>query len=561
MTKKISTAGDVWTKAAVIGTVWASFEIIFGGFLHALRIPFAGTSLTFFSLVLLTAFAQKYRDKNLFIKAGIIAALLRSLMPTSVIFGPLIGILVEATLFQLFYNLTKGKFYGFALAAVLAMFSAIIHKLVGLILIYGWDIVKILERLYFMLMHITHLHWPLQKLLVMVLVVYTFLGILAAYIGIKTGKKAVASVGNIIDFTPANNSDIFKINPGFKYHKYLIFIHLLVLILLLAVSEYLPVRYGIMLMGIYFLFLYVRYGKSIRRLNKPVFWFQLGIVLLVAVLLWPDKKEGLAVGLKMIVRALTMVSVFTVIGIELRNPVIKNLLYRKGFEPAYRALQSASATLPYLIEQMSRDRHARFNPFKLLEKALEQTDALIDLFGKDKENQPVIFVISGKSRSGKTTKLTEIIQYLKTGKPGLFVDGIIAHGIDDNGDRKGFEIELISRGIKIPLTTEKTEADMQYGRFGFKAETFREATEVIIKNADRTDVLVLDEIGPLELRRQGWFPLLQPEVGKKIPVQIWTVRKKILEQVLSLCPGCRFYIYDANKISPEELAREILKYL
>jgi hypothetical protein len=33
----------VWLKAAVLGGLWASVEIIIGSFFHNLRLPFAGT--------------------------------------------------------------------------------------------------------------------------------------------------------------------------------------------------------------------------------------------------------------------------------------------------------------------------------------------------------------------------------------------------------------------------------------------------------------------------------------------------------------------------------------
>ena len=67
---------DSWLKAAVIGSIWASFEIVFGSVLHNFHIPFSGTFLTFFSIVLLTVYSYKWKGKNLFLKAGIICALM-----------------------------------------------------------------------------------------------------------------------------------------------------------------------------------------------------------------------------------------------------------------------------------------------------------------------------------------------------------------------------------------------------------------------------------------------------------------------------------------------------
>ncbi|MDZ7742053.1 MAG: hypothetical protein U5Q03_09950 [Bacteroidota bacterium] len=48
----------LWLKAAIVGGLWASIEIILGSFLHNLRIPFAGSTLTFIGIALLVLFTE-----------------------------------------------------------------------------------------------------------------------------------------------------------------------------------------------------------------------------------------------------------------------------------------------------------------------------------------------------------------------------------------------------------------------------------------------------------------------------------------------------------------------
>ena len=45
-----------WTKAAVVGGLWASFEIVIGSFLHNLHLPFSGSMLTFIATIFIIAF-------------------------------------------------------------------------------------------------------------------------------------------------------------------------------------------------------------------------------------------------------------------------------------------------------------------------------------------------------------------------------------------------------------------------------------------------------------------------------------------------------------------------
>jgi len=235
---------EYWLKAAVIGSVWASFEIVFGGFFHSLRLPFAGTFLSFFSVVLLIAFSYKWQGTSLYIKAGLIAALMRSLMPTSVILGPLIGILLEAIIFQYTLNLFKRNLFSYSIVGILVMFSAIIHKIVSIILIYGFDIVTILENLYFVLLKIARIELPLNQLLLLVIISYTGLGVLSALLGMHIGRAILKSDFKAIEIKEkwkVKNS-LFNIQ-SFTYKTYFIFIHISALILSLFALEFYPLYY------------------------------------------------------------------------------------------------------------------------------------------------------------------------------------------------------------------------------------------------------------------------------------------------------------------------------
>ncbi|HPT04887.1 MAG TPA: hypothetical protein PLG86_07070, partial [Bacteroidales bacterium] len=67
---KNTVLSDVWLKAAVVGGLWASVEIIIGSFLHNLRIPFAGSILASFGTIFLVAFFQLWPVKGLIWRAG-----------------------------------------------------------------------------------------------------------------------------------------------------------------------------------------------------------------------------------------------------------------------------------------------------------------------------------------------------------------------------------------------------------------------------------------------------------------------------------------------------------
>ena len=84
-----------WIKAAVIGSIWAAIEIIGGSFLHNLKIPFSGTFLSMIAVFMLVAFSMHWKERGIIIRAGIIAALMKSISPSAVILGPMFAIFME----------------------------------------------------------------------------------------------------------------------------------------------------------------------------------------------------------------------------------------------------------------------------------------------------------------------------------------------------------------------------------------------------------------------------------------------------------------------------------
>ena len=120
-----------WLKASVIGSLWASIEIILGSFLHNLRIPFAGTLLAILGVCLLVAFSQIWHEKGLFWRSGVICAVMKSISPSLIILGPMIGIMYEAILLELFILFFGRNIFAYAIGGMFAISSILIQKLIS----------------------------------------------------------------------------------------------------------------------------------------------------------------------------------------------------------------------------------------------------------------------------------------------------------------------------------------------------------------------------------------------------------------------------------------------
>jgi len=235
---------DKWLKAAVIGGLWASVEIVLGSFLHNLRIPFAGTILAAQGIIILLAFMTLWPERGIIIRAGIITALMKSISPSAVIMGPMIGIITEAFLLEIFLMIFGRNLFGFIVASAISLSSALLHKIGTFIILYGLDIVKIYENIYQWFqkkLHIQNLNS--YEFILLILFIYLFWGFAAGLSGYIVGQKA-KKLGNspILDREADKQEEFFPINKDQKFHIYLLVFNfssiLIGLLLLNLVNKY-----------------------------------------------------------------------------------------------------------------------------------------------------------------------------------------------------------------------------------------------------------------------------------------------------------------------------------
>src|SRR4030043_1640306 len=112
---------EKWIKAAITGTIWAASEIVLGSFLHNLKVPFSGNVLTAIGIIILTSISYIWTEKGLIWRAGLICALMKTLSPSAVIFGPMIAIFSEALLLEFSVRLLGRTLAGYLIGAMLAM--------------------------------------------------------------------------------------------------------------------------------------------------------------------------------------------------------------------------------------------------------------------------------------------------------------------------------------------------------------------------------------------------------------------------------------------------------
>jgi len=354
---------SIWLKAAVAGGLWASFEIIVGSLLHNLHIPFSGTLLATFSIIWMISFLQIWKEKGLIWRAGLICGLMKSLSPSAVILGPMTGIMMEALFMDLLIYLVGRNMLGYVLAGIAALLSTILHKLASLFILYGNDLVNIYINLFRFLQKQLGMEEGNPKDLILgIIALYILVGAAAAIAGYYLGKRALRNrkeVSSIARPTDPYASAWQDTDPKQSFRLLLLLLHLTMIPALLVLIN----RFGLQLQsllpaGLYLLFLLIYYKRIIHRLKKPFFWTQLVLMTLLAGLFWhpPEGSDfrlenGFLVGLEMSLRAVLIVSAFSGLSVEIRNPKVTKYLLGIGFGKAYAALSLAFNSLPVMLER------------------------------------------------------------------------------------------------------------------------------------------------------------------------------------------------------------------
>ncbi len=559
---------EKWLKASVIGSLWAVVEIVLGSLLHNLKIPFAGSILSFFTVYLIIAFFQLWKLDGVIWRAGLICALMKSLAPSSIILGPMLGIFSEALILEIIIRSFGKNIFAYGIGGALTVFSALIHKTISLLILYGWDFVTILKNIYLYAanqLKITKLE-PVS-ILIIVAAIYLTIGCLAGILGYISGQQFLKQ-------NHSENSPLIKGNAGsdlFKYsstqnHSSL----LLLLIIPMLIAGMIIISQTNILISTAFTLLFLvsislRYKQNMRFLKKRAIWIQLSLILLFSAIFYDGfsingilEPEGWIVGWKMVFRAMILLAAFSAISRELQSPIVKNILYRRGLKNLYQSLELSFSALPELVEAFANDTSKLFGFKKLTHTMLNNSQSLLENFVTIESNKPTVFILSGKVNEGKTTLAKKVISDLQN--RGIHIQGFFSIATD-NLEKKSYYVEDITTGSKgILCSSQPAKGNIKSGRFYFSEEGLNHGLHVLEKALLQPNQLtVIDEIGPLEINDKGWTPAIPPLLNQPRSTHLWVVRERLVNVVIRKWSVGNVYVFNLKEDSIDEIATCIYK--
>ncbi len=524
-----------------MGTIWAASEIVLGSFLHNLKVPFSGNILTAIGLIILISISYTWTEKGLFWRAGLICALMKTMSPSAVIFGPMIAIFSESLLLELFVRLLGRTIAGYAIGAMFAMSWNLFQKIANYIILYGSNIAEVYSNLLKMAQKQLNIQTDLIWLpIIILLIIFALFGLFSASIGILTGRKMLRQP--VTDFTsirtePAN-SIRENAKPEFNHSITWLFINLTLIIgsfVLINTTSWIiwsPAITGIIAIWSF------RYKRALRQLSKPKFWIFFVLITLVTAFVFAKIRtgedvlqQGLLTGLQMNFRAAVIIVGFSVLGTELYNPVVRNFFLKTSYKNLPLALELSAESLPSFIANIPDFRSLIKNPVSIFYNVISQADRRLSEIKKGKVPSQKIFIVSGAVGEGKTTFTKKLIGFFR--ENNIKVGGIISERVMSDSITTGYDLVNIETGEKEAfLRQDEKNGCETIGRFTICPNGLAMGNTILnYLSSPEFRIVIIDEVGALELGDKGWAGGINKLLEKSVNNILITVRDSFVDKV------------------------------
>ncbi len=556
----------VWLQAAVLGSLWAASEIILGSFFHSLKLPLRSLILAAIGIVLMVAIGRRWKIKGLFWRAGLICAIMKSISPGGLILSPMVAIAAQGLLMELCTRVGGKNLFGFLIGGMLAITWNLFQFIAYHILIYGFDILSIYQKIYKIATEIFPLpagdFWlPVYVSLSMHLL-FGAAAAIAGYLLSGADPKHMLSEGSL----KTRDVKYFQRSLQKKraWSTVFLYVNLFLFLGYFVPASLLKFPWDVLPALPILTFWLVKYRGNLRILKKPVFWIVFIVITLLSSLAIGQAQQGfqgfsingLWIGVSMNVRAFTLVIGFAVIGYELSNPTIRQRIKNPGARRLFLAMEAASKALPVIIAHLPGPALFFTRPRAVFVYLIYKTTSWLQELQVSIIPHSQLILITGAIHAGKTSLLRDVLPLLH--KEGIQTAGFICNAIFEKGKRQGYDILDTYAGRCVALGRTSVKSEIQIGSYYISPEGLQYGYSLLQNEMiEGKDIIIIDEIGPWELTGHGWareLPRLLQH--SKLPM-IWVVRKPIVDDVVEQWNLQSPLLIEADSMNAEEAAKLI----
>ncbi len=555
---------DVWLKASILGANWAASEIILGSFLHNLHIPFKGNILTTIGLILMISAAYIWKDKGLFWRTGLICALMKTMSPSAVIFGPMVAIFMEALLLEVSVRLLGRNFAGFFLGSALAMSWILFQKIINYIIFYGFNIVDIYADL---------LKYAERQLdiafnvfwmpILILLVIYILFGLFAVFAGMRIGKGITKGAKQTeLKVTPGSFDLKNSSKKSFNYSVPWLLFSFIGLIATLILITNSPIYVWMPLSATLVTVWILRYKRAMRQLSRPKFWISFVIITILSALLISSLNDspnrwldGLMIGLQMNFRAAVVIVGFSVLSTELYNPIIRNFLAGSAFKQVPAALEIAFQSLPFIVANLPDAKTFLRKPGSVIRLLISYAEKSFSQ--QSGKRQASVIIVSGDIAEGKTSLLVKLSESLK--RRNVVVGGLLSSRIIENKETVGYKLVSVETGEEHNYLRLKENKESEgIGRFDINHSAIDWGRKLLSsQDTLDKDVVIIDEVGKLELEKNGWRNNLEKLLTIPRLNIVISVRKRYVQGMIEDLELINYKVLLVSDINFKDIESEI----
>ena len=144
----------------------------------------------------------------------------------------------------------------------------------------------------------------------------------------------------------------------------------------------------------------------------------------------------------------------------------------------------------------------------------------------------LITLLTGEIQSGKTSLCLEVVAAARSA--GVQLGGLISPGVFEDGEKIAIDVLDVRSGERTRLAEGPggNLTDLTTRRWAFQSQAVAWGNRVL-KNAVPCELLVIDELGPLEfLRGEGWLNGFQAVASGDYTAALLVIRPSLLEEAL-----------------------------
>jgi nucleoside-triphosphatase THEP1 len=369
--------------------------------------------------------------------------------------------------------------------------------------------------------------------------IYCLIGLVTAITGIRIGRSIVKlSTVNLSDLQLPKQINKYNDNkPEFNYSLIWLIADIFFLLISLYLLNYYSWIYWTLTISAIVTLWSFRYKRAMRQLSKPKFWILFVLITMITTYIFMQIRSegngwdhGLLIGIQMNFRAVLIIVGFSVLGTELYSPRIREFFLKTSFQQLPLALELSFESLPSMIGNIPELKKILKNPVAVVAQMIAYAEFRLREVRRNLSKK--VIIITGRVGQGKTTLLEKVIERLK--ENNIAVGGICSPRIVENNLTIGYDIvDIGSNKRAIFLRISDAHGFEKIGRYRIFPEGLKMGIAALsIEKNHNNKVVIIDEVGYLELNNQGWSQAISQLLNHTDCHILLSVRETLTDQVV-----------------------------